>query len=52
MLRKLVCILKMGRTKSTAAGTSRGASDRRSKGKRVRTDPSGDQSLGQVFIYA
>jgi len=42
----------MGKTKSTIAGTSRGASDRPSKGKRVRTNPSGDQSLGQVFIDA
>jgi len=52
VLGKLLCILQMGRIKSTAAGTSRGASDRPSKGKRVRTDPSGNQSLGQVFIYA
>ena len=47
-----MCILQMGRTKSTAAGTSRGASDLLFKGKRVRTNPSGDQSLGQVFIDA
>ena len=47
-----MCILQMGRTKSTAAGTSRGASNHPFKGKRVRTDSSGDPSLGQVFIDA
>jgi len=40
----------MGRTKSTAAGTLKGASDRPSKCKRVRTDLSGDQPSRKVFI--
>ena len=40
----------MGRTKSIAAGTSKGAAAEPSKGKRVRTDQSEDQPSRKIFM--
>ena len=40
----------MGRMKSTAAGTSKGAAAEPSKGKRVRTDQSEDQPSRKIFM--
>jgi len=43
-------LVQMGRMKSTAAGTSKGAATRPSKGKRVRTDQSEDQPSRKIFM--